>query len=228
MRYRSLKIALGFFSRMCSLVSLGLLKSENHLITALGVETWPGVLEVIQKHIKGWRVGLEAEMEFPVSDTYSFPMKAKSFVGSVMANFCGSHYPLHMSMVKASSQRVMIDKAFSVPARVRLRRMSHHSHQQLKKKWPTVPGTRVEDLTDTWGDKLLSLERGNSSDLEKQSTNGKVIDNVPAVDGNDSTHTKMMDFEFLLEASGEHNVRSINLTHGDYPCHCLAQTAWYP
>ena len=64
MRYRSLRTALGFFSSMCSLVSLGLLKSEHHLITALVVENWPGVLEVIQKHINGWKVGLEAEMEF--------------------------------------------------------------------------------------------------------------------------------------------------------------------
>ena len=155
-------------------------------------------------------------------------MKAKSFVGPVMANFCGSYYPLHMSMVEAFSQRLMIDKALSVPKSVRLRRMSHHSHGLLKKKWPTVPGTRVEDLSETWGEKLLSLERGNCSDFEKQITNFKVIDNVPAVDGNDSTHTKMMDFEPLLETSAERNLRSINLTHGDYPCHCLAQTACYP
>ena len=37
-----------------------------------------------------------------------------------------------------------------------------------------------------------------------------------------------MEFEPLLETSGEFNLRSINLTHGEYPCHCLAQTMWYP
>ena len=37
----------------------------------------------------------------------------------------------------------------------------------------------------------------------------------------------MMEFEPLLEASGEGNLRSINLTHGGYPCHCLAQNVWY-
>ena len=42
-------------------------------------------------------------------------MNAKSLVGSTMANLCGSHYPLHMAMVEASSQRVIFDEAFSVP-----------------------------------------------------------------------------------------------------------------
>ena len=48
--------------------------------------------------------------------------------------------------------------------------------------------------------------------------------NTQAVDENDVTQSKVMKFEPLLEASGERNTRSINLTHGGYPCHCLAQT----
>ena len=52
--------ALGFFSRMCSLQSLERLESEHHLVTALSVESWPGVLQVTQKHIRSWKVGLEA------------------------------------------------------------------------------------------------------------------------------------------------------------------------
>ena len=43
--------ALGFFSRMCSLQSLELLESEHQFVTALSVESWPGVLQMIQKHI---------------------------------------------------------------------------------------------------------------------------------------------------------------------------------
>ena len=79
---------------------------------ALRVESWPGVMQMIQKHIKGWKVGLEAEMGLPESETLSLLRNAKSLVGSVMANFCGSHYPLHMSFVEVFSQMVMIDKAF--------------------------------------------------------------------------------------------------------------------
>ena len=78
-------------------------------------------------------------MVFPVSEAYSLPMNAKSLVGSVMANLCGSHYPLHMAMVEASSQRVLIDKAFSVPRCVRLARMSPHSHALLRKMLEAVP-----------------------------------------------------------------------------------------
>ena len=84
------------------------------MVTALSVESWPGVLQVTQKHIKSWKVGLEAEMGFPVSEAYGLPLNSKSLVGSVMANLCGSHYPLHMAMVEVSSQRVLVDKAFSV------------------------------------------------------------------------------------------------------------------
>ena len=88
---------------------------------------------MVQKHIRGLKIGLEAEMGFPMSEAYSLPMIAKSLVGSIMVNLCGSHYPLHMAMVEASSQRVLIDEAFSIPKCVRLARMSHHSHILLKK-----------------------------------------------------------------------------------------------
>ena len=40
----------------------------------------------------------------PVGETFSLPLNAKSLVVSVMANLCGSHYPLHMTVVEASSQ----------------------------------------------------------------------------------------------------------------------------
>ena len=88
------------------LASLQILESEHHLVTALSVESWPGVLQMIQKHIKGWKISLEAEMGFPLIEAYSLPTNAKSLAGSVMANLCGSHYPLNMMMVEVSSQWV--------------------------------------------------------------------------------------------------------------------------
>ena len=142
--------ALGFFSRMCSLQSLERLESEHHLVTALSVESWPGVLQVTQKHIRSWKVGLEAEMGFPMSEAYGLPLNAKSLIGSVMANLCGSHCPLHMAMVEPSSQRILVDKAFSVPKCVRLARMSHHSHKLLRKIRGTVPKELRDDLSDIW------------------------------------------------------------------------------
>ena len=169
----NLATALGFFSRMCSLQSLERLESEHHLMTALSVESWPGVLQVTQKHIKSWKVGLEAEMGFPMSEAYGLPLNAKSLVGSVMANLCCSHYPLHMAMVEVSSQRVLIDKAFSVPKCVRLARMSHHSHKLLRKIRGTVPKEQRNDLSEIWGEELLGLESKNTSDHERQNVIGK-------------------------------------------------------
>ena len=215
----NLATAVGFFSRMCSLQSLERLESEHHLVTALSVESWPGVLQVTQKHIKSWKVGLEAEMGFPMSEAYGLPLNAKSLVGSVMANLCGSHYPLHMAMVEVSSQRVLIDKAFSVPKCVRLARMSHHSHKLLRKIRGTVPKEQRDDLSEIWGEELLGLESENTSDHERQNVIGKPMVGAPNLEKADVIHEKMMELEPLLEASGERNLRSIDLTHGDCPYH---------
>ena len=94
---------------------------------------------MVQKHIRTWKIGLEAEMGFPGSEAYILAMNAKSVVGSVRAILCESHDPLHTVMVEASSQRVLIDGAFSIPNCVRLARMSHHSHRLLKKILGDVP-----------------------------------------------------------------------------------------
>ena len=224
----NLATALGFFSRMCSLQSLERLESEHHLVTALSVESWPGVLQVTQKHIKSWKVGLEAEMGFPMSGAYVLPLNAKSLVGSVMANLCGSHYPLHMAMVEVYSQRVLIDKAFSVPKCVRLARMSYHSHRLLRKIRGTVPREQRDDLSEIWVEERLSLESENTKDHERQNVIGKPVGGAPNMEENDTIHEKMMELEPLLEASVERNLRSIEITHGECPCHCLAQTVWYP
>ena len=98
-------------------------------------------------------------------------------------------------MVEAYSQRVMINKAFSVPK-------SHHSHRLLGKMLGAVSGNRVDDLSKMWREELLSLGRENTSDFERQNAVGKATNNTQAVDENDETEAKMMEFEPLLEASG--------------------------
>ena len=72
--------ALGFFSRMCSLQSLDMLEYEHHLVTALSVDSRPGAMQTTKKHIRGWKIGLEAEMRFPVSVAYGLLVNAKSMV----------------------------------------------------------------------------------------------------------------------------------------------------
>ena len=178
----NLATALGFLSRMCSLQSLEMLESENHLVTVLSVESWPGVLQRVQEHIRGWKIGLEPEMRFPECDAYSLPMNAKSLVGSIMANLCGIHYPVYRAMVEAFSQRVLIDKAFSVPKCVRFARMSHHSHRLLRKILGVVPGDQWEELSEIWGEELSSLEKKNTSDFERQNTIRKTTNKAQDVD----------------------------------------------
>ena len=88
--------------------------------------------------------------------------------------------------MEASSQRVLIDKAFSIPKCVRLARMSHHSHRL--KILGAVPEDQRENLREIWGEELLSLENENTSDFERQNTIGKAINSAPAMEGNDVAH----------------------------------------
>ena len=108
--------------------------------------------------------------------------------------------------------------------------MSNHSHRLLRKILGAVPEDQWENLGEVWGGGggFLSLESENTSDFERQNTIGKAMSSAPAMEENDVTHEKMTEFKPLLETSGERNLRSINLTHGECPCHCPAQTVWYP
>ena len=91
-----------------------------------------------------------------------------------------------------------------------------------------MPRAQRDDLSEIWGAELLSLGEEITSDFERQNAIGKPMSSVPAPEENDMTHKKMVELEPLLEASGERNLRSIEITHGECPCHCLAQTVWYP
>ena len=219
--------ALGFFSRMCSLQSLERLESEHHLVTALSVESWPGVLQVTQKHIRSWKVGLEAEMGFPMSEAYGLPLNAKSLVGSVMAHLCGSHYPLHMAMVEVASQRILVDKAFSVPKCVRLARMSYHSHKLLRKLRGTVPRELRDGLSETWGEELLSLESENTSDHERQNVIGKPVGGAPNMEENDTMHEKLMELEPLLELRSPMENAHATVWHKRCGIRITRTSAWY-
>ena len=87
--------------------------------------------------------------------------------------------------------------------------MSHQSHKLLQKILGLVPGDRREDLGDIWGG-LWSLENENAKDFERQNTIGKAMNSAPVMEANEVTHKKVIEFEALLETSGERNLRSIN------------------
>ena len=97
----------------------------------------------------------------------------------------------------------------------------------MRKILGAVPGDRREDLSDIWGEELWSLEKENKIDFERENTIGKAMNSAPSIKENDVTYEKMIEFEPLLEASGECNLWSINLTHAECQCHRLTQTVWY-
>ena len=35
-----------------------MLESEPYLVTALSLESWPGGLQMVPKHVKGWKISL--------------------------------------------------------------------------------------------------------------------------------------------------------------------------
>ena len=87
--------------------------------------------------------------------------------------------------------------------------------------------TKSETTLDNFKEELLGLESENTSDLARQNMIGKPMNSAPNMEENDTIHEKMMELEPLREAAGERNLRSIDITHGECPCHCLAQTVWY-
>ena len=91
-----------------------------------------------------------------------------------------------------------------------------------------MPREQRDDLCEFWGEELLGLESENTSDHERRNVIGKPMSGAPNMEENGAIHEKMMEMEPLLETLGERNLRSIDITHGECPCHCLAQTVWYP
>ena len=221
--------ALGFYSMFGSLESLLILEQRHEMVTAISVEVFPGVLQTEQKHIGKWREAIEAEMNIRHSESYCRPSGARYLLGSTLAPICKSRYPLHFVAVDVKSTRTIVDQAFSVPKCVRLTRMSEKLYELLCKMFSAVPERTKEELESILGRKFMRYVSGNFSDFERQKQRGgSTVTDYNTVDDNNEVHRVMMEVEPLLEASGKRNWRSIMLTHGEFPCHCLLQTWWYP
>ena len=119
-----------------------------------------------------------------------------------------------------------IDRQSLLSAQVRKTGSDVASFTPVVEENPRDSAERTE--SEILGEELLGLESENTSDHERQNVIGKPMGGAPNLEENDALHEKMMELEPLLEASGERNLRSIDLTHGECPFHCLAQTVWYP
>ena len=207
---KNLTTALGFCSMKSSIESLERLERAHELVTSLSVEVFPGALQTEQK-IGGWQEALENEMNLKESEAYHKPTGSKYLVGSSSAPYCNSRYPTHMVVMDTRTQQVLIDQLFSVPKCVRLARMSERSYDLLAKIFRAVPKRSEGELQDVVGEEFLRLNEGNVSEFQKQKASGALPTEFPTIEEKDDLHR-----------------RNIVRTHGEYPCHCLAQTLWYP
>ena len=215
--------ALGFCSMTSSIESLERLERAHELVTSLSVEVFPGALQTEQK-IGGWREALENEMNLKDSEAYHKSTGSKYLVGSSSAPYCSSIYPTHMVVMDARTQQVLIDQLFSVPKCVRLARMSERSYDLLAKIFRAVPKRSEGELQDVVGEEFLRLNEGNVSEFQKQKASGALPTEFSTIEEKDDLHRSLMEVEPLLGASGYRTRRNIVRTHGEYPCHCLAQT----
>ena len=72
------------------------------------------------------------------------------------------------------------------------------------------------------------MSEENLSDFQKKKVRAELATDFPTIDERDKTHQVIM-VEPLLEALGYRTWRNIlRIMMGSTPCHCLAQTFWYP
>ena len=106
--------------------------------------------------------------------------------------------------------------------------MSEGSYDFLGKIIRAVPKRSEGELQDVVGEDFMRLKKGNASEFQKQKASGALPTEFPAIEDKDDVHRTMMEVDPLLGASGYRTRKNILMTHGEYPCHCLAQTLWYP
>ena len=58
-----------------------------------------------------------------------------------------------------------------------------------------MPRELRDDLSEIWGEELLSLENENTSDHEKQNVIGKPVGGAPNMEENGTIHEKVMELE---------------------------------
>ena len=219
--------AMRFCNMTSSIESLERLERAHGPVTSLSVEVSPGAPQTEQT-IGGSRWALVKEMNLKDSEAYHRPTGSKYLVGSNSAPYCNRRYPTHMVVMDARTQQVLFDQLFSAPKCVRLARMSERSYDLLTKIIRAVPKRSEGTLQDVVGEEFMRLNERNMSEFQRQKARGALPTEFPTIEEKDEVHRIIMEVEPLLGASGYRTRRNILMTHGEYPCHCLAQKLWYP
>ena len=106
--------------------------------------------------------------------------------------------------------------------------MSERSNVLLTKIIRAVPNRSEGELQDVVGEDFMRLSEGNMSEFQKKKASGVLPTEWPTIDEKDDIHRSMTEVEPILGASAYRTRKNIIMTHGEYPCHCLAQTLWLP
>ena len=78
------------------------------------VEVFPGALQTEQKTGVG-REALENETNLKASEAYHRATGSKYLVGSSSAPYCNKKYPMHVVILDARTQQLLIDQLLSEP-----------------------------------------------------------------------------------------------------------------
>ena len=138
---------MGFYSKTSSIESLKRLERAHELVTALGVEVFPGSLQTEQK-AGSWREALENEMNLKHSEGYHKTVGSTYLVGTSSVPYCNSKSPTRLMVVDAKTQHWLIDQPFQVPKHVQLSKMSEKSHELLTKIHRAVPDRSRDELEE--------------------------------------------------------------------------------
>ena len=115
-----------------------------------------------------------------------------------------------------------------MPKCVQLSNLSEKSNELMAKILRAVLERSRDALEKIGGKNFVKLLDGNVSEFQKKKAGGMIAKVFFTINVKDETHKMMMEIEPLLMALDYRTWRNILLTHGEYPCHCLAQTFWYP
>ena len=106
--------------------------------------------------------------------------------------------------------------------------MSEKSHELRTKILRAIPERYKDEIDEIVREDFVKWDEGNIiREFQRKKAKWMMSTNFPTIVEKDETHQTMMKI-CLLIASGYRNWRNILLTHGKHPCHCLAQTFWYP
>ena len=106
--------------------------------------------------------------------------------------------------------------------------MSEKSHELLTKILRAVSERSRDEMEEIVGEDFVKWGEGNISEFQRKKAKGIMSTDFSTIDEKDEAHQTMLEIEPPLIASDCQTWRNILLTHGEYPCHCLAQTFWYP